>query len=57
MSEQNNFQLTGDEARLLMVALATSMANAPSAAVLSLYRRLETISTVQPPTQRDEDDE
>lgn len=47
---ENNFQLTGDEARQLMVALATSPAQAPSKTTINLWTRLSEISQVQPPT-------
>ena len=44
-----NFELTGDEARQLMVALATSPAQAPSNSTINLWTRLSEISQVQPP--------
>lgn len=45
----NNISLTGDEARVLMVALSTSEYALPSNSVISLYLRLAQISQVQPP--------
>lgn len=57
MSEQTqparepNFTLTGDEARMLMMALATSTANLQANATISLWTRLNDISQVQPPRQ------
>lgn len=47
-----NFTLTGDEARLLMRALATSTTSSPSAMTIQLYHRLSEISNVQPPQQQ-----
>ena len=47
---EQNFSLTGDEARLLMVALATSPAQMPSNNTINLWTRLNEISQVQPPT-------
>ena len=44
-----NVALTGDEARMLMVALATSASALPANSVISLYLRLAQISQVQPP--------
>ena len=52
MSDQeNNFSITGDEARLLMAALMSSSVTAPAGATLQLYLRLSQISTVQPPSK------
>lgn len=45
----NNFALTGDEARILMAALIRSEASLPIGQTLQLYFRLSSISTVQPP--------
>ena len=44
-----NFNLSGDEARMLMMALATSEINLPIGAALKLYMRLAEISNAQPP--------
>lgn len=52
---ENNFKLTGDEARMLMVALVNSTANLPAGPVLMLYMRLAEISSVQPPAQKREE--
>jgi hypothetical protein len=49
---ENNFALTGDEARLLMAALAQSPVSVPSGAAIQLYVRLSEISQVQPPKQK-----
>ncbi len=49
-----NFELNGDEARGLMLALAQSPANLPSSMVIQLWVRLNTISQVQPPVPTDE---
>ena len=46
-----NFTLNGDEARVLMITLATSNANVSSALVIRLWARLNDISQVQPPTE------
>ena len=54
---ENNFLLTGDEARLIMAALASSNIAAPTAATLSLYMRLTEISQVQPQTMKEESNE
>lgn len=50
---ENNFALTGDEARILMSALVTSDANLPAKTVLGLWMRLIAINQVQPPTQKE----
>ncbi len=49
-----NMTLTGDEARSLMIALASSTAGLPSATVIGLWLRLSEISQVQPPTPQPE---
>jgi len=46
-----NFTLTGDEARALMVALATSNGSLPAQTTINLWTRLNDISQVQPPVQ------
>ena len=46
-----NFVLTGDEARALMVALATSTGTLPAQTTINLWTRLNEISQVQPPAQ------
>jgi hypothetical protein len=45
----HNFTLTGDEARTLMLALATSSAAVPSQSTIKLWTDLSEISQVQPP--------
>lgn len=53
MSEaNNNFNMSGDEARLLMTSLVYSEVSAPTKLTLQLYFRLVTISTAQPPVQK-----
>lgn len=53
MSEaNNNFNMTGDEARLLMANLIYSEVNAPTGMTLKLYFRLVAISTAQPPVEK-----
>lgn len=47
-----NFSLTGDEARMLMLALATSQAPLAAGATISLWTRLGEISQVQPPISK-----
>lgn len=49
---ENNFALTGDEARILMSALLTSEASLPSSMVLKLWFRLSAINQVQPPIEK-----
>lgn len=49
MEPEPNLSVSGDEARMIMVALATSPANLPANSVVSLYLRLAQISQVQPP--------
>lgn len=50
MSEtNNNFNMSGDEARLLMATLIYSEVAAPTKLTLQLYFRLVAISTAQPP--------
>lgn len=44
----NNFTITGDEARILMAGLVHSEALVPIGQTLKLYFRLSAISTVQP---------
>jgi len=51
--QQPNFILSGEEARLLMVALATSPAQASTQATILLWSRLNDISQVQPPQQQE----
>ncbi len=53
MSEaNNNFDMTGDEARLLMAALIYSEVSAPTNLALKLYFRLVAISTAQPHVEK-----
>jgi len=47
----NNFNITGDEARILMAALRTTTLAAPMGSTLGLYQRLSMIAQVQPPSQ------
>jgi hypothetical protein len=54
MSE-NNVSLSGDEARLLMSALATSTASLPSHKVIEMYFKLNQINLVQPPKENNND--
>lgn len=51
---ENNCYITGDEARILMVALATATAAAPTGQVIQLYMRLANLSNVQPPTPKEQ---
>ena len=48
--EKPNIELTGDEARALMIALTMSDASLPSRMVIDLWARFHTISQVQPAT-------
>ena len=48
---ENNFVLTGDEARLLMVTMASSEVNVPASMTINLWNRLNAISHAQPPTE------
>jgi hypothetical protein len=43
-----NFTINGDEARALILALATSNGQMPARMVIDLWRRLTEISTAQP---------
>jgi len=52
MATENNFNLTGDEARMLMAALMTSTASLPAGQVLRIYMQLLNISNVQPAVQK-----
>lgn len=45
----NNFNLTGDEARALMLTLANATVELPSYMVINLWARLNQIHQVQPP--------
>lgn len=55
MSEaNNNFNMSGDEARLLMAALVYSDVSAPASLTLKLYFRLVAISTAQPPQTKND---
>jgi len=51
---ENNFYLTGDEARGLMASMLSSNAQLPTNFCLSLWIRLNDISQVQPPIVREE---
>ena len=53
---ENNFTLSGDEARALMMVLAASSANIPTATTVGLWLRLNEISQVQPPTPQKTND-
>jgi len=46
---ENNIALTGDEARILITALATSPAALPAGLTIQLYMKLAMLSNVQPP--------
>jgi hypothetical protein len=48
-AQQPNISLTGDEARILIVALRTSNIGAPMGITVNLYLALNAISQVQPP--------
>ena len=49
MNEQEkNFVINGDQARMMMAALATSNASLPAREVVAMYLRLAQISEVQP---------
>ena len=50
----NNFKLTGDEARMIMASMVNSNASIPVGPALILYMRLAEISSVQPPAKREE---
>lgn len=52
MEPEPNFTLSGDEARLLMVALATSNAQATTQSTIRLWSKLNDISQVQPPQKQ-----
>lgn len=53
MTEQeNNFNLTGDESRLLLVALLNCEASFKVKQLLSLYNRLIEINQVQPNSKK-----
>jgi len=47
-NNNNNFNLTGDEARILMASLLNSNVQTSAGALLQLYLRLAFISSVQP---------
>lgn len=53
MSETNNVSINGTEARILMAALISSNMNAPVDEVLQLYFKLNQLSLVQPPQQKE----
>lgn len=50
----HNFTLSGDEARVFMVSLASSSAAVSTATTVSLWSRLSEISQVQPPVTKEE---
>jgi hypothetical protein len=50
---ENNIALSGNEARALMVALATATGSLPSQVAINLWTRLNEISQVQPPATRE----
>ncbi len=52
-----NLEVTGDEARLLMMALATSDANLQAKSVINMWIRLGNISQVQPPSEEPTEDQ
>lgn len=45
---ENNFNLTGDEARVLMAALLTATASVPAKDAINLYIKLAAINHAQP---------
>lgn len=45
---KNNFNLTGDEARMLMLLMINSQINVPSNMAIQLWTRLNQINEVQP---------
>lgn len=47
--QENNFCMSGSDARILMAALSSSSVSLPAAVTLQLYARLNEISSVQPP--------
>ena len=49
-----NFTMSGDEARVFMVSLASSNAAVSTAMTVSLWSRLSEISQVQPPKPEEE---
>jgi len=49
MNPENNLSISGDEARVLMAALATATASVPASTVITLWFKLSSISNVQPP--------
>lgn len=53
---EHNFTLTGDEARALMMALASSPASVPAQTTISIWGRLNEINQVQPPTPTESND-
>ena len=53
---EKNLTVTGDEARVLMVAMATSTASVPSQMTIKLWTNLNAISQVQPPTPQNEEE-
>lgn len=52
---EKNLALTGDEARVLMLAMATSPAPFPSKTTIKLWTELSEISQVQPPKPQTEE--
>lgn len=49
ITPEPNLAITGDEARLMIAALAQCNTSVPAMATISLYTRLLGISQVQPP--------
>jgi len=51
-TEQPNVELSGDEARCLMIALSQCEVGMPAKMVISMWVRLNQISHVQPPAEQ-----
>lgn len=49
---ENNINLSGDEARMLLAALLNTTVSLPAGQTLQLYMRLANLSNVQPPIQQ-----
>jgi len=48
---ENNINITGDEARILMASMMQTAAALPIGRTLQLYMRLAQLSQVQPPVE------
>jgi hypothetical protein len=49
---ENNFALTGDDARILMASMLGSKSSVPIGQSLVLYFKLAEISNAQPPVEK-----